>query len=158
MGPARTVDRPAPPMASRIAIVALGAIALDGLSKLVAYQAAHAWPWGPVIDARNSGFSMGVVPDRFPFEAGLMLALLPIFGAWAVAMARRGVLSVWIPGLLIGGAAANISDRLLFGSVHDWLRAGPVVLNLADVMVFVAVGGIWLSGAVRLFRPSASSR
>jgi lipoprotein signal peptidase len=52
-----------------------------------------------------------------------------------------------MPGLLIGGAAANLTDRIAFGAVHDWLRVGSVVLNLADVVILVAGIGVLVSGS-----------
>ena len=146
--------RPTRRVGVRIVLVAAGAMAIDGLTKLTAYRLAQVWAVGPITDVRNPGLSMSVVPNRFPFEAGLALAVLLLFGAWVAGMALRGSLPPWMPGLLIGGAAANLADRLLFGAVHDWLRVGPVVLNLADLMVFAAATGIWISGVAAVLRPS----
>ena len=53
-------------------------------------------------------------------------------------------LPVWIPGLLIGGASSNLLDRLLLGSVRDFLATPWAVINLADLAVVAAVVGVAL--------------
>ena len=63
-------------------------------------------------------------------------------GRWACAAA----------GLLIGGALANVLDRLIYGYVLDFLNMSccgvnnPFVFNLADVFIFVgAIGLVFLA-------------
>jgi len=50
---------------------------------------------------------------------------------------------VW-NGLFLGGAAANILDRLIFGAVRDWLTLPFVGLqnNFADWAIFIGMLGI----------------
>jgi signal peptidase II len=55
-------------------------------------------------------------------------------------------------GLLIGGALANVLDRLLYGYVLDFLNVSccginnPFVFNIADVFIFAgAIGLIFLA-------------
>ena len=120
----------------------IGAAALDGLTKLVAVLLARVSIGGAIADVHNPGLSMNIGPGRSPFVAWLALSVLVLFGGWVAGLARRGSVPAWVPGLLVGGAGANLADRVLFGAVHDWLRLGPVVLNLADVMVLVAAIGM----------------
>ena len=53
-------------------------------------------------------------------------------------------------GLLIGGALANVVDRLLYGFVLDFLNMSccginnPFVFNLADVFIFAGALGLVL--------------
>jgi signal peptidase II len=83
----------------------------------------------------------------------------------AVALAIAGWVWVWIgreghgrgariaAGLLIGGALGNVIDRVIYGSVADFLNMSccgidnPFSFNLADVAVFFgAVGLVVLTG------------
>ena len=45
------------------------------------------------------------------------------------------------PSVLVAGAVANAVDRAVSGGVHDWFRTGPIVINVADVLI--VVGLIW---------------
>ena len=64
--------------------------------------------------------------------AGLLLVL---------AYAHRGGRVVFPlalgAGLQLGGAAGNLLDRALFGGATDFIAVGAVVINLADVALFV---------------------
>ena len=44
-------------------------------------------------------------------------------------------------GLFFGGAVANIFDRILFGSVRDWILipATQIQNNIADIAIFLSV-------------------
>ena len=55
---------------------------------------------------------------------------------------RRGDLAPWIPAAVLGGALANLLDRLLSGSVQDFLATPWVVFNLADVAVIAGLIGL----------------
>ena len=72
----------------------------------------------------------------------LIWALRAGLGKWAMISA----------GLLIGGALANVVDRLIYGYVLDFLNNSccglnnPFVYNLADVFIFAgAIGLIFLA-------------
>ena len=67
-------------------------------------------------------------------------------------MAARGRLAAWIPGLLVGGATANLTDRIISGAVHDWLRVGHVDLNLADLCVLAGAVGLMVVVSQRWWR------
>lgn len=123
---------------SRAAIVAalvtvVGTIALDQLSKWAVLRWAPDW----VFYNRNVAFSL-------PLPGWLVLAtfgVIVLLAAWhwravAAAGARAGV----AVGLLLGGAASNLIDRLVRGAVLDFinLRVWPV-FNLADSAVVVGV-------------------
>lgn len=86
--------------------------------------------------SHNSGVAFGL-GDRLPdaaviaFTAGATLLL-------AIAAVRGVFPSPAAAGLLLGGAVANLGDRLLGGSVVDFLDAGwwPS-FNLADVALTI---------------------
>jgi len=69
-----------------------------------------------------------------------------VLGIMAVApllllQLRRRRRPGWIAGLVVGGAAANLLDRAATGAVHDFLATPWVLLNVADIAVFVGMAG-----------------
>jgi signal peptidase II len=60
---------------------------------------------------------------------------------------RTSMLLAIAAGLQLGGAISNLSDRLTLGAVTDFLIAGPIVLNLADLALVagtaIAVRVLW---------------
>lgn len=110
---------------------------------------------------RNGGAAFGIGPSMtivYTIVAvGVIVYILRIAGRlrsapWAVAL-----------GLLLGGAAGNLTDRIFFppapfeGQVVDWIKIPllPAVFNLADaaitfavvLLVLLAVFGARLDGA-----------
>jgi len=53
-------------------------------------------------------------------------------------------------GLLIGGAAGNVIDRLVYGAVADFLNVtccgidNPFAFNVADISIFAGAFGLIL--------------
>ena len=96
---------------------------------------------------RNSGIAFGL----FSTWASAVTLLTAIAVAWMVAyFARAGARHPVLPvafGLLIGGSAGNLVDRLRLGHVTDFLdlRYWPA-FNLADT--FIVVGVAILLGAL----------
>lgn len=71
-----------------------------------------------------------------------------VFAALALAygMTGYGVLMPIGIGLVIGGAAGNVLDRLRRGAVVDFIAVGPwPVFNLADAAIVAGVGLVLLS-------------
>ena len=78
----------------------------------------------------------------------------------ALAVAISGVVLYWVrrdggtrwtylsAGLLVGGAAGNVVDRVLYGAVADFLNMSccgfenPYAFNVADIAVFVGAVGL----------------
>ena len=70
-----------------------------------------------------------------------------------VIWARRHPLTKWAKisaGLLIGGALANVVDRIVYGYVLDFLNnsccgfTNPFVYNIADIFIFGGALGLIL--------------
>lgn len=81
------------------------------------------------------------------FLIGLAIAIC-LFVLW---WSRRNVhtrLAAISAGMLIGGALANVVDRLIYGYVLDFLNMSccginnPFVFNLADVFIFAGAVGL----------------
>ena len=92
-----------------------------------------------LVNTRNRGVAFGLFSDSgalLAVVAGLALAALLVF--FVRHMERR---LVWLPtGLLIGGAAGNLLDRVREGSVTDFvdLPAWPA-FNVADMAITFGV-------------------
>ena len=90
---------------------------------------------------QNSGIAFGL----FAGATSLVTALTALAVGWMLLFfARSGARHPVLPialGLLIGGSASNLLDRVLLGHVTDFLdfRYWPA-FNLADTFIVVGVG------------------
>lgn len=120
-------------------------VAVDQVTKTIAedHFAAHPVSFGPIhlVEVLNSGvaFSLGV---GHPVIAGVIATVVGVgIGAWGLT--RRFVASRVAAALVVGGAIANLADRVLrdhHGAVIDWIQL-PLwpVFNLADAAITVGV-------------------
>ena len=125
--------------------LAAGVVLIDAATKMLAGAfASRGLVRALVVPAQNPDFSLGVASAPFPIM--LLLAGLGIlmFGGFTAWQAHCRKLPAWVPGLLIGGAVANLLDRVLFGTVHDWLYLPKVTLNAADIAVLIGLIGFML--------------
>ncbi len=112
----------------------------------------------PILNFRygeNRGINFGLFDGESEASRWMLICLalaicVTVF-IWAVrsGMGRAGLAAA---GLLIGGALANVLDRILFGYVLDFLNmsccgiSNPFVFNLADVFIFLgAIGLVFLA-------------
>lgn len=119
------------------------AISADLVSKVLAVVALSGTSvdlqWIELRLVRNDGISFGLgnalPPLALVFVTGLVVVLLAA-GVWRGAI-PAGVSS----GLIVGGATANVLDRLTDGSVIDMLDIGwwPA-FNFADVLIVSGAG------------------
>lgn len=101
------------------------------------------WIWHPVLAITfvlNSGAAFGLLQHQSLLFIVVALALL--IGV-AVFLARRSTLPGMVVaglGLLAGGAAGNLWDRLVAGRVVDYIHIGIwPVFNLADASIVVGM-------------------
>lgn len=126
--------------------MASAAALIDWITKALAATGLddHSIELGSVLTLRlshNPGIAFGL-GDRLPGEVVVMLTAAVTVGVAAAAL--RGVWgSPLAAGLLLGGAVANLADRIVGGSVVDFLDLGwwPS-FNLADA--FLSVGAVLL--------------
>jgi signal peptidase II len=81
------------------------------------------------------------------------IALVALLGYFALHPRRRGL---WVPtGLLLGGAIGNLLDRLLDGSVTDFIKLPHwPAFNVSDIAITIGVIALlWV-----LERPAARRR
>ena len=96
----------------------------------------------------NEGVNFGILAGAGARWALIALALA-LCGAllwWARGFARPVALAS--AGLVLGGALANVLDRVIYGAVADFLNmsccgiANPFSFNLADVFIFAGAAGL----------------
>jgi signal peptidase II len=130
-----------------LAAVALAALFADQLTKhLVASQLPlddEVKVIGPlsIHHVQNSGIAFGL----FASATAAVIVLTTVAVGWMIGyFARSGARHPLLPvavGLLVGGSASNLADRIRLGHVTDFLdlRYWPA-FNLADTFIVVGVG------------------
>lgn len=125
--------------------VALCAVFLDRLSKCTACAALESGGSVAVIPGifhltlvRNTGAAFGILKDgRLFFIGASVFAIIAII-AYIARRAPKDMLLSLALGLILGGAAGNLADRVLYGHVIDFLdfRVWPV-FNIADSCITI---------------------
>jgi signal peptidase II len=102
---------------------------------------------GVFVPVRNPDYSLGVVGAPTIALISVSAAIL-LFGArYGIRLARAGRIPAWVPGVIVGGAASNLMDRLVFGAVRDFIPTPIVIFNVADVAVVCGVAAFVWSAA-----------
>jgi signal peptidase II len=129
----------------RAALVALATVGADQAAKAIVRDSiarteqVDVFPGIHLVNVRNTGVAFSVLSGggALPVIIGLIAvgALLAFF----LTHLRRPL--VWLPtGLLLGGAAGNLLDRLRAGSVTDFVKLPHwPAFNVADVAITVGV-------------------
>jgi len=88
----------------------------------------------------NTGSVFGLFPNQ---TALLMLASILGIGILLLFYRKQPIPAIWLRtslGLLLGGAAGNLADRITLGEVTDFIDIGMwPVFNLADSSVMVGL-------------------
>jgi signal peptidase II len=131
---------------SRVALVALGVVAVDQLSKqlvehnITAGEERKLLPGIDLVNTRNRGVAFGFLPGS---HTGVTILIGVALLALLVYFARHYSRSlIWLPtGMLVGGALGNIVDRARHGSVTDYVKLplGWPPFNLADVSITLGI-------------------
>lgn len=126
--------------------VAAAVLAVDQLTKgwvvnrLPLGERLPLWPsWLGLRYVKNPGAAFGILPAHGGFlaaVAGLLIALAVVYHR---SLARQPRLVRVAVGLGLGGAAGNMSDRLLRGAVVDFIDVSVwPVFNVADMAIVAA--------------------
>jgi len=110
----------------------------------------------PLVNFRygeNRGINFGLFGDGSEASRWILIALAIVICGFVLWWARKNVqtrMAAISAGLLVGGALANVVDRLIYGYVLDFLNMSccginnPFVFNLADVFIFAGALGLVL--------------
>lgn len=139
---------------------ALVAFLIDQISK---YVVIHMWelarirsidvlpPWLNFRYGENCGINFGMFGGCTETSRWVLIAIgVVISVAVAIWLRRSGQprLAMISGGLLVGGAIANVLDRVLYGYVLDFLNNSlpgwnnPFVYNIADIFIFAGAFGL----------------
>ncbi len=131
-------------------LIALFVLALDQAVKLLALDTlriGHEVPMlGPFVSLslrHNYGAAWGLLAGHtrwLTYVAVVLVAILLVGGRWAPRM--PGYLRIGLP-LLLGGALGNLTDRLRFGYVVDFIdfHFWPI-FNVADIAIVASAAVI----------------
>jgi len=130
----------------RAGVVFAVVLAADQLSKAIVRsdiapgERHHVLPGVHLVRVGNEGLAFGLLGGSSTWI--VVLAVVVALGGLLVFFARnvhrRGA---WLAtGLLLGGAAGNIIDRVAHGSVTDWIKLPHwPAFNIADVAITAGV-------------------
>jgi signal peptidase II len=147
-----------------LAVLAGAVLALDQLTKqLVRTQLAFGEIWMPIAAIRpymhivywtNTGAAFGMFQ-----QGGMVFTILAVVVSVAIIWYYRDSDSASWPvrialGLQLGGALGNLLDRLLRGTVTDfiWFSVFPAVFNVADGAISLGVALLLLDIVLEYFR------
>jgi signal peptidase II len=143
---------------------AFAAFLIDQASK---YVVIHMWQLSrvreidvlpPFLNFRygeNRGINFGLFGDGSDASRFILIGLALVICVGVLIWLRRGRFGnkeLISGGLLIGGALANVVDRLIYGYVLDFLNNSlpawnnPFVYNVADVFIFAGAIGLIVFG------------
>ena len=102
--------------------------------------------------AWNSGINFGLFSNNGLAARWILIAIaLGICGVVAYWMRRETrPIALVSAGMVIGGALGNVVDRILYGSVADFLNItccglhNPFAFNIADIAIFAGLLGLML--------------
>lgn len=146
-----------------LTILVIAGVLADWASKLVArsllsiQEPTAIWPGFNFSLGFNRGVAFGLFPAESSLGFYLMLAvqLLLVGGVLFVFFRATDFLIRMFLAMIVGGASANLFDRLLYGGVTDFLdfyveKWHWPAFNLADIFICVGVAGLIASDVFTL--------
>jgi len=142
----------------RMFFAGLLAFVVDQLSKLIVVEwldlktLAVMEVWPPYLNfhmAYNTGINFGLFSTSRWILIVLSLAIIAWVFWWVRSEGDKRGMQIF-GGFLIGGALANVVDRVIYGAVLDFLNmsccgfANPYSFNIADIMIFIGAFGLVL--------------
>lgn len=103
--------------------------------------------------AWNRGVNFGLFSNDAAAAKWGLIGLAVVIAIWVFIWVTKEGASLWgmiSAGLLIGGAAGNVLDRLIYGAVADFLNMSccgidnPYAFNVADIAIFAGALGLIL--------------
>jgi signal peptidase II len=131
--------------ALRTALVAVAVVVADQVSKAIIrgqisrFEEHELFLGIKLINTRNTGVAFSMFSGGGPLVVIIaFVALAALIGFFVTHIHRR---LVWLPtGLLLGGAAGNLIDRIRLGAVTDFVKFPHwPAFNVADICVTCGV-------------------
>lgn len=100
-----------------------------------------------IVHRRNTGAAFSLFAGRtalITFVSVALMAMLLWLLLKAMRISREGKLAL---AMLTGGGIGNLIDRVLLGSVTDYIRLSFIdfpVFNFADMLITVSIGALLL--------------
>ena len=129
----------------RTALVAVAVVLVDQLSKAIVrgqitrFEEIELFLSIKLINTRNTGVAFSMFSGGGTIVVVIALVALVALVAFFITHIHRRL--VWLPtGLLIGGAAGNLIDRIRLGAVTDFIKFPHwPAFNVADICVTAGV-------------------
>ena len=133
------------------------AFGLDQLSKYLVIHVLGVSPFKSIdvlppvlrfIYGENRGVNFGIGYGLPIWSLSAIAGIICLAVLWWMIRKPQPAVAYMSAGLLIGGALANVFDRLLYGYVLDFLNMSccgienPFVFNVADVFIFAGAFGL----------------
>ncbi len=140
----------------RTVLVAVAVVVADQVSKAVVrasidpFERVKVIPGVHLVRSQNSGVAFSVFSSGGPIVVVVAVLALGALLAFFVTHLHRRL--VWLPtGLLLGGAAGNLIDRVRLGGVTDFVQLPHwPAFNLADACITIGVVVlVWVLERVR---------
>lgn len=147
----------------RITLTTAGIVlALDQLTKLLVVHVMGLKTRGeidvipPILNFRmawNQGVNFGLFSNADAVVKWVLIAVAVVISLavlWWVRRERPRRAGLIAAGLLVGGAIGNVIDRLIYGSVADFLNMSccgienPYAFNVADIAIFFGAAALVL--------------
>lgn len=129
---------------TRALLVVAAVLVLDQVSKAIVRstidrgEQVEVFSFLHLVNTRNDGIAFGALGGSWLVLVMVGLALIGIIVVFARNATRRWA---WLPtGLLLGGALGNVIDRVVEGSVTDFIKLPHwPQFNVADIAVTLGV-------------------
>ena len=129
----------------RAAALVVAVVSIDLATKAAAALLDRTPTSGIITPVHNPDYSLGLIhADPIVLMSGTVAVL--ITAAWWYHRAASSTVSSrtwWVGPVVLGGTIANLVDRAMFGSVHDFITTPWIVFNLADVAVLIGLVGFY---------------
>jgi signal peptidase II len=131
--------------ALRALLVAVAVVAADQATKALVRaeidpcETIHVVPGVKLIRTENSGVAFSALSGGGPLVVIVALVALGALAYFFATNLRRPL--VWLPtGMLLGGAAGNLIDRVRAGAVTDFIKLPHwPTFNVADIAITLGV-------------------
>ncbi|MDO8886477.1 signal peptidase II [Candidatus Oleimmundimicrobium sp.] len=126
-------------------LVSFSTFLFDQLTKLYIRQNFSVGESAPVIDnifhityVQNNGAAFGLIPNQQTVLFFITFFVILIIAVFSIISRPKEISMQLALGLILGGAVGNLLDRLLIGTITDFLdfRIWPV-FNVADSAIVI---------------------